>query len=72
MAKNLNTLAKELDFQFPEQYFEYCVESFINGQRSQCKSLFNKMKKEDKHGLIDYIRGAHGNDEMHNYFVSLF
>ena len=68
----LLTLAKRLDFTTETEYFDYCAESFINGQRQQCKDLFKKMSKADRHNLIAYIRDNYANDEMHNYFVSLF
>ena len=55
--KYAETLAKEYDFQTKEQYFDYIVESLINGQRQQVKDLFNQMKKSDQQEfLIDYLK----------------
>jgi len=68
----LLSLAKKLDFTTEEQYFNYCVESYINGQIQQAKSLFKNMAKADKHQLISYIDNNMANDEIHNFFVSLF
>lgn len=68
----LITLAKRLDFTTEAEYFDYCVQSHINGNFSQCKKLFKDMTKADRHRLIEYIRDNYGNDEIHNYFVNLF
>jgi hypothetical protein len=68
----LLTLAKRLDFTTETEYFDYCVQSYINGNNSQCKELFKAMTKDDRHNLISYIRDNYGNDEIHNYFVNLF
>ena len=53
MAKLLKTLAKEYEFENEQQYFEYIVQSLINGQRSQVRELFNQMKKEDKEEFLN-------------------
>lgn len=68
----LLTLAKRLDFTTENEYFQYCADSHINGNFSQCKKLFKDMEKADKHRLISYLRDNIGNDEIHNYFASLF
>lgn len=36
-------LAKELGFETQEEYFEYIVESRINGNRKQARELFSKL-----------------------------
>jgi len=70
--KYMDKCLADLDFGTNEEYYEYCVESHINGQLSQCKELFNAMPTDNKHALIDYIRINHGNDAIHNFFVNLF
>lgn len=70
--KTLIRLALDLDFQAEEQYYQYCADSYINGQHDQCKELFNAMKHQDKHGLIKWLRENIGNDEIHNFYVNLF
>lgn len=54
--KNLITLAKELDFNSGYEYFRYCIDSFINGQKDQCRSLFNDMSKDDQKNLVAHCR----------------
>jgi len=71
MSKLIN-LAKKLDFATEEQYFQYCADSHINGNFTQCKSLFKAMTKADKHRLISYLRDNIANDEIHNFYVNLF
>lgn len=54
--KYAETLAKEYDWESKEDYFNYIVESLINGQRTQVANLFNQMKGEDqKEFLVDYL-----------------
>ena len=49
-------LAREYDFESKEQYFEYIVDSLVNGNRSQVKELFNQMHADDKeHFLIEWL-----------------
>jgi hypothetical protein len=56
--KNAETLAKELDFETKEEYYNYIVESLINGNRTQVKSLFLSMK--------DYYREEFLNDYLND------
>jgi len=54
--KYAEDLAKEYDFNTKEEYFNYIVESLINGNRTQVKELFNQMKPESKNEfLINYL-----------------
>lgn len=55
----LITLAKRLDFTSETQYFDYCINSWFNGNFSQCKELFKAMTKADRKSLIEYIKGCY-------------
>tara|TARA_R110000850_G_scaffold3473_2_gene16773 strand:- start:3031 stop:3258 length:228 start_codon:yes stop_codon:yes gene_type:complete len=56
MRKKASTLAKEYEFNTKEEYFNYIVETLINGQRQQVRDLFNAMRREDQNEfLIDYL-----------------
>lgn len=56
MRKFAETLAKEYDFENETEYFDYIVESLVNGQRQQVRDLFNAMKLHDqKRFLNDYL-----------------
>ena len=49
-------LAKDYDFQGEDEYFDYIIDSMINGQRKQVRDLFNKMENSDKQNfLINYL-----------------
>ena len=61
--KYAEDLAKEYDFSNTNDYYQYIVDSLVNGQRSQVKSLFNQMKPEDKEyfliNFLDLSQGYH-------------
>jgi len=53
MKKKLISLAKELDFNSETDYFNYLIDSHINGNFRQCQRLFSEMRKGDqKHFLL--------------------
>lgn len=56
MKKSLKTLAKQLDFNSEEDYFNYMADSYINGNFSQCKDLFNAMSKEDRKEALKWLK----------------
>jgi len=57
MKKQVETLAKKYDFKTKEGYYNYILESLINGNRQQSKNLFNQMKKFDQRDfLINYLK----------------
>lgn len=37
---HIEKLAQALDFRTESEYFEYCIERYINGNFTQCKELF--------------------------------
>lgn len=54
-------LAKDYDFETKEDYFNYIIDSLINGQRQQVKDLFNQMKGEDQqYFLINFLDSDQG------------
>ena len=61
MNKRASSLAKELELNSSYDYYNYIVESLINGNRSQVKELFNAMHNEDKeYFLINFIDSSQG------------
>lgn len=54
MSKQVKTLAKEYDFNYIEDYFEYIFESKINGQIRQARQLFAQMNKDGQKQFIEY------------------
>lgn len=72
MKNNVLRAAKELDFTSNEQYYDYCIETYHNGQFGQLRKLWGKLPKNHKHSLIAYIDNNYANDQLHNAFVTLF
>lgn len=65
-------LAKRLDFSTETEYFDYCINSWFNGNFTQCKELFKAMNKEDRKGLISYIKGCYDNrHEVEAFYFNL-
>jgi len=61
MRKYAIDLAKEYEFNTADEYYQYIIDSVINGQRQQARDLFNELKPEDQQTfLIDYCRDSEG------------
>ena len=70
--KNINTLARELDFSNAEEYYIYCIDSYINGQLDQCRNLFKAMKYENKKEFLTYIVGENiGMIDVYDFYFEL-
>jgi len=50
--KYAETLAKEYDFETRDEFFDYIIDSLINGNRDQVKKLFNQMKSCDQSDFL--------------------
>lgn len=53
MKNRAETLAKEYDFEHEHEYYDYIVDSLINGQRQQVKNLFNQMHSDDQQYFLN-------------------
>lgn len=74
MSKKLITLAKELDFTTEMEYFQYMIDSHINGNFTQCENLFKAMKKEDKKVFLNYMNGEaqfNGHVKIRDFYFNL-
>ncbi len=68
----LITLAKRLDFQSETDYFDYCINTWFNGQFQQCRDLFFAMTKKDRKDLIKYIQGCYDHKhEVETFYFNL-
>lgn len=56
------TTLKAYDFQNIEQYYDYVLQSIINGQRQQALKLILKMSQEQKKQAYNYFEDYVGND----------
>lgn len=62
----MRRLAKSLEFSTTEEYYEYIINSKINGNTDQCCRLFRDMPKEYRKNFLSYLtdevnRGGKGN-----------
>ena len=57
----LITLAHRLDLNQEIEYFDYCINSYENGNFAQCRKLFSDMSKKDRKEFIEYISGCYDN-----------
>ena len=46
---------KYYDFSKIHEYFDYIIESHINGNFDQVKDLYNPMNEPQQHELVDYL-----------------
>jgi len=53
MKNRAETLAKEYEFKHEYEYYDYIVDSLINGQRQQVRDLFNQMHNDDKQYFLN-------------------
>lgn len=59
MTKQIKSILKEYDFNYIEEYYQYIVDSYINGNFEQSKRLYKGMKKEDQKEFIIYLQSIH-------------
>lgn len=55
-------LIKSYDFETIENYFDYILESEINGQRSQVESLIKSLSKQQKKECLSHLKQFSGTD----------
>ena len=53
MKKYAEDLANEYEFNTAEEFFNYIVDSLINGQRKQARELFLKMKPSSQEEFLN-------------------
>jgi len=62
-GKSAETLAKTYGWSTGEEYYDYIVESLINGQRRQVRNLFKEMNSECKR---EFLNNYLENDNLHH------
>ena len=60
--KRADSLAKDYELGTEAvDFYNYIVDSLINGQRQQVRNLFNKMHKDDKQNfLVNFLEDDNG------------
>ena len=58
MKKKLINIAKSYDFNSESEFYDYLIDSHLNGNFTQCRRLFAEMKREDqKYFVTRYLEG---------------
>ena len=68
--KSALKLAHEYEWQTAQEYFDYIVDSFINGQYTQVRNLYNAMNSDSKFEFIYYLVHESGHSDaqkLHTY-----
>lgn len=65
MAKSAKRLAKEYEV---SDFFNYIIESYINGNKTQCVELFKEMNRHDQLLFIHDIQ--HRFESISQYIIS--
>jgi hypothetical protein len=60
-----------LDFKTIEEYFQYIIDSEINGQIQQAKRLFKDLSRAQKKDFLDYCSERMDSDEVLNILVRI-
>jgi len=55
MAKKMSSLVKGLEFETTEEYYQYIVDSKINGNIDQCRRLYRDMPKENRKEFLSSL-----------------
>lgn len=55
-AKKQVKIYKDLDFNSLDEYFEYIIESYHNGQHDQAVDLYDKLNKVNKKDFYFYCK----------------
>jgi len=61
MKKYAEDLCKEYDFNNKHEFYDYIIESLVNGHRQQVRNLFNELKPgSQEEFLINYLDISEG------------
>jgi hypothetical protein len=72
--KALKTLVKAYGLTTDSDYFEYCINSYLNGNKQQAKELFTQMKLDDKRNFLLSFTEFYDNpsqQESYKFFINL-
>ena len=53
--QTLLELSTELEFSTEWEYFDYIIDSHLNGQPQQVKQLFDAMQENDRNHFVHYL-----------------
>lgn len=70
----MKKLLKQYGMNSDMQYYEMCVESFVNGQLTQAKDQFKAMRKPDRNKMVTamvYGNWRQSDDAITRFFFNL-
>ena len=68
----MKKLLKAYNLRSREQYFDICIESYINGQKEQAKEQYKAMPKANKKMMIMYLLCDYEeNKPFFNFFFNI-
>jgi hypothetical protein len=62
--------AKRLDFNTETEFFDYLIDSHINGQPTQCRELFAELKRKDRKNAVQFIAKNYSNESIYNFYFN--
>lgn len=70
MYRKLSTLAKALDFTNEREAANYLFESWINGNYTQVREMFQSLHTEEKSKCLSFLREFNEAEEVSNFAIS--
>lgn len=68
----MEKLLKEYELATAAEYYDMCIDSYINEQRLQAKMQFNAMPTKDQLNMVRYIKDTQENNFSHAFFSDLY
>lgn len=67
--KTIN-LAKQYGFKTEYEIYDYLIDSYINGNLTQCKAIMKKLTKDARLEFMEYLK-EFSNSEMKDKFIKI-
>jgi hypothetical protein len=68
---HLQKLAKSYDFESEYEFFDYIIDSYYNGHRSQVRELYQEIRyNDDKAQFVDYLHEM-ATDEVRDEILNI-
>lgn len=63
----MKKLLEQYGFTTETEYYEMCVDSYVNGQKKQAEAQFSELSHIDKKKMHQYVRNALCENYSHSY-----
>jgi nucleoid-associated protein YejK len=68
----MKKLVKGMEFTTESEYYEYCVDSYLNGNLSQCERLFKDMPRQNKDDFYKWMVVNETPLEVYRFYARQF